>query len=143
MWSYERTVDTPAPVGAVWQVYTDAAAWPEWNAGVGHLELDGDFATGVRGMLTPRGQEPLPFVVVSAEPAAGYISETAIAETVVLRTTNVLELLPHGGTRITQRLSMHGPAAEYFANSFGPAFAASVPPTMAALASRARDLYVA
>jgi uncharacterized protein YndB with AHSA1/START domain len=138
MWSYEHTVDTAAPVGAVWQVYTDTAAWPEWNAGVGNLELEGTFTTGARGMLTPRGQEPLPFTVMAAEPGAGYTSETAIAETVVMRTTNVLEPLPHGGTRITQRLTMHGAAAEHFATSFGPAFAASVPSTLEALARRAQ-----
>jgi uncharacterized protein YndB with AHSA1/START domain len=137
MWTYEHSVECAAPPEAVWRVYTDPASWPEWNRGIGRLELDGPFESGTLGKLTPRDQEPLPFTLVQADPAKGYTSETAIAETVTMRTSHLLEPLPSGGTRITQRLSLHGAAAEYFAASFGPAFAAGVPDTMRALAAKA------
>lgn len=140
MWSFEYTLDCPAAPDAVWQVYADTARWPQWNAGVERLELGGEFRAGARGQLTPRGQEPLPFLLVSAQPGRGYVSETEIADTVTLRTSNTLETLPDGGTRIVAQLSMHGPAAEFFGTSFGPAFAEGVPPTMRALADKASGL---
>lgn len=139
MWSHEYTVDCPLSADAVWAVYADAAAWPDWNPTVEQLEIDGPFAAGAAGKLTPRGQEPLNFVVISATPARGYVSETAIADTVTLRTENTLEPRDDGGTRIVSRLSMHGPAAEFFGTSFGPAFAASVPATLQAVIERAAD----
>jgi Polyketide cyclase / dehydrase and lipid transport len=140
MWTYEHSVETDAPPDAIWAVYADCAGWPEWNAGIGRLDLDGPFTAGTGGMLTPRGQEPLPFRIVEADPRTGYTSETAIAETVTMRTTNTFHRLDGGGTRLVQHLSMHGPAAEFFGRSFGPAFAAGVPPTMAALVLRAQEL---
>jgi uncharacterized protein YndB with AHSA1/START domain len=143
MWSYEHTLECPATPEAVWRVYTDTATWPQWNAGVGQLDLDGSFEAGTHGRLTPRDQEPLPFVLVSAKSGRGYISETQIADTVVLRTSNTLEALPDGGTRIIAQLSMHGAAADFFGTSFGPAFAAGVPDTVRALAERAGALEAA
>jgi uncharacterized protein YndB with AHSA1/START domain len=137
VWTYEHTTECAASPDQIWAVYTDAAAWPEWNVGIERLELSGPFAAGARGLLTPRGQDPLPFAVESTEPGRGYVSETAIAETVTMRTENRLEPLEEGGTRLTSRLSMHGPAAEFFGGSFGAAFAASVPGTLASLAARA------
>jgi len=140
MWSFEHTLECPATPEEVWRVYTDIDDWPQWNGGVELLELAGPFEAGTSGMVTPRGQEPLPFVLISADPGRGYVSETAIADTVVLRTSNTLEPLPGGGTRIVAQLAMHGPAAEYFGTSFGPAFAAGVPGTLQALAKSAQGV---
>jgi len=108
MWSFEHALECPATPEEVWRVYTDIDDWPQWNGGVELLELAGPFEAGTSGMLTPRGQEPLPFVLISADPGRGYVSETAIADTVVLRTSNTLEPLPGGGTRIVALLAMHG-----------------------------------
>src|SRR4051812_19586533 len=114
MWSHEYATDCPVRPEKVWAVYADTAAWTEWNPAVELLEIDGPFAAGARGTLTPRGQDALPFAVVSAEPGRGYVSETVIAETVTLRTENLLEPTDDEGTRIVSRLSMHGPAADFF-----------------------------
>jgi len=143
VWSYEYVVECPASPQDVWAVYADTDAWADWNPAVERLEVAGRFVSGAQGTLTPRGQEPLPFVVVSADPGNGYVSETAIAETVTMRTENILEPGADGGTRIVSRLSMHGPAAQFFGDSFGPAFAAGVPATMQALVQRATAVSMA
>lgn len=135
--SYEHSADTSASPAEVWRHYVDVAAWPQWNAAVAAVVLDGPFAAGVTGRLTPPGGEPLPFRIVEAEPEHAYTSETDIAETVTLRSRSVLEALPGGGTRISQRSELTGPAAGYFATAFGPALAAGVPRTVTTLAERA------
>jgi uncharacterized protein YndB with AHSA1/START domain len=137
---YEHSAETSAPAGTVWQIYRDVARWPAWNHAVELLELDGDFATGTTGRLTPPGAGPLPFRIVAAQENVGYTSETNIADTVTLRATGTLEPLPDGGTRITARSELVGPAAEYFAESFGPALAAGVPQAVQELAVRASEL---
>ncbi|HEX6077278.1 MAG TPA: DJ-1/PfpI family protein [Micromonosporaceae bacterium] len=134
MWAVEHSEDTPATPEVVWHRYADIASWPEWNAAVGKVELSGPFATGSSGTLAPPGQGPLPFRVVEATVNQGYTSETDIAETVTLRSTNRLSPLPGGGTRITHRVELVGPAAEFFARSFGPVLSAGVPKTVEALA---------
>lgn len=141
--AYEHSTDTSAPAGVVWELYRDVAGWPTWNKSVQRLELDGDFAAGTTGRLTPPGAGPLPFRIVAAQEQAGYTSETDIADTVMLRTTGALAPLPGGGTRITVRSELVGPAAPYFAESFGPALAAGVPSTVQELARRAAELAAA
>lgn len=137
MWSFEHSVDTSARPDAVWSFYSDVSTWPSWNSAVEHVELDGSFAAGVEGRLTPPGQEPLPFRIVTAEAGEGYVSETDIAETVTLRLTNNLAELPDGGTTITHRADLVGPAADHFGESFGPQLTQGVPTSMRELADRA------
>ena len=134
MWSIEHSAETTASPADVWRRYVDVGTWPEWNAAVGSVDLDGPFAAGTAGTLTPPHQGPLPFRVIAATENAGYTSETDIADTVTLRLTSRLTPLPDGGTRITHRVELDGPAAPYFAQSFGPVLAAGVPRTLEALA---------
>jgi uncharacterized protein YndB with AHSA1/START domain len=137
VWSCEHSAVASAPPDAVWRLYADAAGWPAWNGAVERLEIDGPFAAGTTGRLTPPGQTPLKFRLVAAEPGAGYTSETEIAETVTLRTTSRLGALSGGRTRITHRVELTGPAAEFFGQSFGSALSAGVPAAVEALARRA------
>lgn len=133
MWAVEHSQSTGVSPAAVWRRYRDVSGWPEWNASVEAITLDGEFAAGSAGTLTPPGQEPLPFRVVSATPAEGYVSETDIAGTVTMRVTARLAPLAAGGTRITHRVELDGPGAPYFARSFGSVLAAGVPRTLATL----------
>lgn len=140
MWSVEHSAVTTAPPEAVWRRYRDVSTWPEWNGAAESVVLEQEFATGAHGTLTPPNQGPLPFRVVEATENVGYTSETSIADTVTLRLVSRLEPLPDGGTRITHRAELDGPAAQHFAHSFGPVLAAGVPRTLAALAeAAARD----
>ena len=137
MWSVEHTIDTAAAPEAVWQRYRDVSTWSEWNGAVESVLLDGEFAAGTAGTLSPPDQGPLPFRIISATENEGYVSETEIADTVALRLATRLTPLPDGGTRITHRVELHGAAAPYFAQSFGPVLAAGVPRTLEALADAA------
>jgi len=139
MWTTEHSAETSAPTEAVWELYEDVTTWPEWNAAVDKIELDGPFAAGTTGQLSPAGQGPLPFRVVTAEQYESYTSETEIADTVTLRLTNALTTLPGGGTRITHRAELVGPAAEYFGQAFGAQLGAGVPKSVAALAALAAE----
>ena len=143
MWAFEHTVETTASPATVWALYVDVARWPEWNAAVQSIELDGPFQAGTVGLLTPPGAEPLPFTILAATENAGYVSETAIAETVRLRATNMLIPILGGGCRIVHRAELVGPAAQYFGQSFGPALRAGVPRTAEALAARADQIEAA
>ena len=80
------TASTPsATPEQVWRRYLDLPTWPEWNGAVSVIALDGPFANGTAGTLTPPGQGPLPFRLVSVTENLGYVSETDIADTVTLR----------------------------------------------------------
>lgn len=119
----------------VWCLISEVETWPEWNAAVTKLHLDGPFVTGTSGRLTPRNSgTSLPFVLTAVQAGRGYTSETAIADTVTLRTTTQLTEQVDGLV-VSQRSELIGPAAEYFAPAFGESLVAGVEATVRSLAS--------
>ena len=112
----------------------DPATWPAWNGAVAELSLDGPFATGTTGRLTPPGGGlPLPFRLVQVTPGLTYTSETTIASTVSLRSTTALSS-DEDGTVVHQHSALVGPAAEHFAPAFGDALVSGVSATVGRLA---------
>ena len=129
MFTFEHTVETTAGVDAIWPLYADAAAWLRWDHGLAAVELDGPFVEGATGRITPVGMDTLPFILTWVEPGRGFADETP-AMGHVLRFHHALESLPDGGTRITHRVEIEGPAAD----EMGPNVVGDTPEAMAALA---------
>ena len=120
----------------LWSLIADPSQWPRWNASVAELSLDGEFATGTTGTLTPTGGGRLPFLLVAVDPGSGYTSETTIASTVALRSQ--LRITADGSdTVVSQSSELVGPAAEHFAPAFGEALVTGVERTVRQLAERA------
>src|SRR5436190_11966067 len=135
MYEYEHSVETAASPAAVYRLYRDVAGWPRWDHGLTHTELHGPFAAGTTGVLTPAGQEALPFRMIEAVEDEGFTDETDIPGTATLRFEHRLTPLAGGGTRITHRVVITGPAAE----RLGPVVTSDVPEAMASLAAHALE----
>jgi hypothetical protein len=136
MWQFEHSIETRASTEAIWRLYRDVSTWPSWDEGIEAVELHGDLEPGAQGILTPAGQEPLPFRVVEATPERGFVDETA-APGAVLRFIHRLQPLDGGGTRITHRVEIDGPAADEVGAQAGPQITAGIPETMESLARHA------
>lgn len=119
-WDYAPSVDSAAPASGIWGLYSDVSTWPDWQAGVQHVELDGPFASGTTGRVTESGGPPRPFRIVAVRPGEGYTSETELAEDLLLRTEHELMPLPDGGTRITHRVTVPRAALDRFGLQFSP-----------------------
>lgn len=132
MWTTEHTVETTASADTVFALYADVAAWPTWDESVVLAELDGPFAAGSTGRMRPAGIETLPFTLLSVEDGRGFTDETPFMGH-VLRFVHLLEPVADGGTRITHRVEIDGPAAA----EMGPNVASDLPEAMAALAAAA------
>lgn len=133
---YAPSVDSPACAGAVWRCYADVAQWPDWKFGIDTVELDGPLATGAAGWIVPTGQAPMRLRIASAAAGEGYVSETELADRLVLHLEHYLTALPTGGTRITHRAVIPRGARHRFGPSFDPDFCAGVRATLRALAAR-------
>jgi len=132
MWSYEHEVTTPATPAAVYARYADVASWPEWDASVAAVTLDGPFAAGASGTLAIVDiPETIPFRITAAEPDRGFDDESH-AFGHVLRFSHRLEVVS-GGTRIRHRVEVEGPAAA----EVGAGVVADMPEAMKALARAA------
>lgn len=144
MWTVTHTRETSASAEAIFARYADVATWPEWDAGLERMTLDGPFATGTTGTMVVRGQDPLLMRLVAVAPGRGFEDETSVAGAgVVVRVRHQLDPLDRGGTLITHVVTIDGPAADTVGPTLGAAITADFPQTMAMLAARAEGVLAA
>lgn len=136
MWTYEHSVETEAPADAVFALFRDVAGWPDWNAGVARMELDGPFLAGTAGTMTLPDGEVMTSKLTWVEEGRGFEDETTVPDPgVVVRVRHSLESLADGGTRISYRCTVEGPSAA----GVGPMVIADFPEVMTALSARAEQ----
>jgi uncharacterized protein YndB with AHSA1/START domain len=138
MWTVEYHGESSAERATVFAVLADAVRWPEWNAGVRRIDLDGPFTAGTTAtMVLPDGTE-LPFRLAWVDPDRGFEDVTEVPDAgVVVRVAHELATRPGGGTRITYRCTVEGP--DEVSAQVGPAVSADFPEVIAALAARAES----
>jgi uncharacterized protein YndB with AHSA1/START domain len=133
MWEYEHSIEADVTPQSVWQLYTDSTTWPEWDYGIELVELDGPFADGSTGRITPRGRDTIPFTVVDVTENVSFTDETAF-DGIVLRFIHRLAEVDGGRTRITHRVEISGPASDAVGPQIGPSITGDIPVTVANLA---------
>jgi uncharacterized protein YndB with AHSA1/START domain len=136
MWEYEHSVQTGAGPEALWREWSDVSGWPEWNAGVEKIDIDGPFAVGTRFTMFEPGEEPIRLQLVEVVPNERFTDELDAGDFVV-RTEHRLEPLPGSGTRVVYRTEITGPAADQVGPQLGPVITADFPQVLAALVARA------
>ena len=135
MWAHEHTAETAANPKEVWQVLRDLDRWGAWDTSLEWVRLKGPFQVGSQVVMKPNGQDPITSVIVEASENRVYADQTDMGE-VTLRFSHTLEPL-EGGTRVTHRLEITGPAADQVGPELGPAIAEDFPEAMDALLARA------
>ncbi len=138
MWTYEYSLETAAEPARIFEIFRDVSRWQEWNSGVARIDLDGPFGTGTTGVMTMPDQGSLSFRLSWVEEGRGFEDETEIpGSDVLVRVRHSLVPLDGGGTRITYRATVEGPAADALGPEIGPAVTADFPQVVAALVARA------
>ena len=132
MWEYEHSVESSASPEKLWLHWSDMAAWPQWNAGIEKIEIDGPFAVGTTFRMTPPGDDPIPMRLTEILPGELFTDEMDAGDFVV-RTVHRLEPLAGGGTRIVYRTEFIGPAADQIGPELGPQITGDFPDVLAAL----------
>lgn len=98
--------------------------------------LQGPFQVGSQVTMKPKGQDPITLVIVEATENQLYADQTSMGE-VTLRFSHTLQPLEGGGTKVTHRLEITGPAADQVGPELGPAITEDFPEALDALLARA------
>ena len=133
MWESEHSTETNAAPEDVWRLWSDMAAWPQWNEGIEKMEIDGPFAVGTTFTMTPPGDAPIRMCLTEITPGELFTDEMDGGEFTV-RTVHRLEPVAGGRTLIIYRTEISGPAAGQVGPQLGPAITADFPEVLAALA---------
>jgi len=135
MWTHEHTVEAATSPEAVWRVLADLDQWASWDTSMDWVRLEGPFQVGSQVTMKPKGQDPITSVILEATENQAYADQTDLGE-VTLRFSHTLQPLA-GGTRVTHRLEITGPAADQLGPELGPAITEHFPEAMEALLARA------
>lgn len=136
MWSTEYALTAEASPEALWQVLSDVERWDAWNDGIETIAVDGPVAVGTTFRMKPPGEDELSSTLVELEPNRLLTDVTEVGG-LVIRVAHRLEPLAGGGTSITYRVEVSGPAADAAGEEVGKAISADFPEVLAALAAAA------
>jgi uncharacterized protein YndB with AHSA1/START domain len=136
VWEYEYSVETTAGAEALWRLWTDIQNWPQWNAGIAKIDVDGPFEVGTTFTMTPPGDDPVTMRLASIVPGHVF-TDVMDGGDFVVRTVHRLDATPGGGTRVTYRTEISGPAADQIGPEIGPQITADFPDVLAALTALA------
>lgn len=137
MWTKEYALEAAASPEALWRLLSDIDGWSRWNDGIETIVLDGPLAVGATFRMKPPGEDMLTSTVAELEENRLLTDVTEMGE-LVIRVVHRLEPLPGGGTSLTYRVKVSGPAADAVGEEVGAAVSADFPDVMAALAAAAQ-----
>lgn len=102
----EHSVLVQAPAERIFRIYEDVAAWPTWDPDTKAASIDGPFAVGTRGSLTPTKGRTVPMLLTKVERGACFTVESRIP---LLRMVFEHELVPRGeSVKVTHRVTFSG-----------------------------------
>jgi uncharacterized protein YndB with AHSA1/START domain len=136
VWTTEYTLSTEASPEALWKFLSDVDGWGAWNDGIETIALDGPLALGATFQMKPPDEDVLTSTVAELEENRLLTDVTDMGD-LVIRVEHRLQPLAGGGTSITYRVEVSGPAADAIGGEVGTAISADFPQVIEALATAA------
>ena len=133
----EHSVLVDASAGRIFRIYEDVAGWPAWDPDTQRASIEGPFAVGTRGSLTPPKGHTVPMLLTKVQPDACFTVESRIP---LFRMVFEHELLPEGAaTRVVHRVTFSGLLAAVLGRMLVKRLNQGLPVTLAKLKRRAED----
>ena len=102
----EHSVVVTAPADRIFRIYENVSAWPTWDPDTKHASLEGPFAVGSRGSLTPTKGNTVPVLLTKVETNSCFTVESRIP---LFRMVFEHELVPQGNAvKVTHRVTFSG-----------------------------------
>ena len=119
------TIGVHAPQDAVWAVLTDVPTWHIWDTELTSAHLDGHFALGTKGVLTPKKGPELPFYISEIVPNQSYTFITKMP----IGSLDIKRTLKHenGVTYFTDDIAFTGFLKHIFGLMLGSGFRKILP----------------
>lgn len=130
---FSHTETAEGPREAIWQLWTDPSTWENWDDGLKTASVNGKFAQGATGTITPLKGPDASFEVVSLEQGVRYefVTKMPGARLHVHR-----ELLDGERTTFRHTVWFSGAMAWLWSRLYGKQFRSALPPTMHKLAQQ-------
>ncbi len=129
----EHHITVFTPPGPIVQIYADVAHWHRWDPDTKAATLNGAFAVGTRGTLTPTKGNTVPMVLTFVDPEKGFTAESRIP--LLMRMVFEHELIAQGDwqTEVVHRVTLSGPLSWLIGPALKRQLDAGLPVTLARL----------
>jgi uncharacterized protein YndB with AHSA1/START domain len=136
MAEYGTSVESTAPPGKVWRIWSDMSTWGEWNPNVSTMDWQGDFESGTTGIMNTRAGQHHKMRLVDVEPGRSFALETSVVPGTMFRFNCSIE--PQGDkTKISQTVEVKGPLGPILRGMLGPQVSKEFGTLLANLAKKA------
>jgi hypothetical protein len=136
--SVEHSITVNTSPERIFAIYADVASWCTWDPDTQSSSLSGPFQTGATGRLTPTKGNTVAMVLSSVVPNKHFTVESKIP--LLFRMVFEHELIPaNGATRVTHRVTFHGPLAFILRRVIGSQLNKGLPATLANLKAMAEN----
>jgi Polyketide cyclase / dehydrase and lipid transport len=125
---FSHTLKTPAPPERIWAIWTDVKNWSDWDTELVGSQLEGSFALGAIGKLTPKNGRVATFKISQLNPGESY-TFTVSLPFCRLNVHRYLQVQADG-TYFTHEVSFQGLLAWMFGLWLGRQFKAVLPSVM-------------
>lgn len=133
----EHRIKVAAPPARIFRIYEDVPGWRTWDPDTKSATLDGPFAVGSTGRLTPTKGNAVPMRVTAVVPNRSFTVECRIP---LFRMVFEHELMPAGGsTEVVHRASFSGPLSLLLGRMLARRVDAGLPVTLANLKRHAEQ----
>lgn len=131
----EHRITVAAPPARLFAIYRDVSGWHRWDPDTRAATLDGPFAVGSRGRLTPTKGRTVPMVLTALVPDRLFTVESRIP---LFRMVFEHELLPQPAivgvhTEVVHRVTLSGPLTLLLGGMLTRQLNAGLPVTLANL----------
>lgn len=137
-WETTSTLEAEVSPIAVWErAYTNADAWPNWNAEIKRASLDGPLLLGAKAKIVFGTGLRLRFQVVEFEQGRLFTDESRMPGA-RMGHRHLIEPTDSGGSRLTNTIYIEGALAPVWRRIMGPAAARTLPDAQRAVVDLAR-----
>jgi hypothetical protein len=128
---FEHTEMTSVPPARIWELWADVPSWSRWDTELPDSRLDGPFALGTTGVLTPKAGPQSRFRIAELVPNESY----AFTITLPLCTLTVRRFFTSSedATAFTHQVSFNGPLRHLFGALLGRRYQRVLPVVMGQL----------
>jgi hypothetical protein len=102
----EHSILVQASAERLFKIYEDVANWHAWDPDTKRASIEGPFAAGTRGSLTPTKGNTVPMLLTKVEPNSCFTAECKIP---LFRMVFEHELVPQGASvKVVHRVAFSG-----------------------------------
>lgn len=134
----KHSIQTTAPIWAVWHVLSDVINWPMWDQGTECSSINGPFVTGTTGKLKPKDGPELETKLTKVESMKMFVQEAQLPLARVIMSHFVTER--DNKITVTFQTEICGPLAFIWSFLIGRDIKKKIPIEMLAMIKIAEDL---